>query len=278
MIWIPIGALWLQALQPQVTGGQDKAPSSKLADGAQQPAPAEAPDTHPPAVSGGTPTVTDAAELPAPGWLEFDPGALKDLDRDSMIGTPFTLKVTTNNNRLQYLLGFDGWEGQGGASGFGETYPGIHYLFLTQDKKGFDVAGKILLKIPTSSPSVQGTGRVDYSAFGLVSRDFTKWGLHGDFNVGISSLSRFQSAGYDSQYMVSGSTTSPITGGRWQYTNELVYFSPVAGQDYHLTMMHGISYAAHRYATYSAAIQVGLHGDIPRYQLLFAASFNVGQL
>ena len=151
-------------------------------------------------------------------------------------------------------------------------------MFFTQDKKGFDVAGKILLKIPTSSPNVQGTGKVDYSVFGLASRDLTKWGFHSDFNLGVSALSRFGSPGYDNQVLLSGSTTSPIQGGRWQYTNELVYFSPMAGQDYHLTMMHGISYAEHRYATYSAAIQIGLHGDIPRYQLLFAASFNVGQL
>jgi hypothetical protein len=78
--------------------------------------------------------------------------------------------------------------------------------------------------------------------------------------------------------MVSGSTTSPIPGSRWQYTNELVYFSPLAGQEYQITMMHGFSYAAHRYATYSAGLQVALHGEIPRYQLLLAASFNLGHL
>lgn len=237
--------------------------------------PADSPDTHPLGVSGGTPTVTDAAELSAPGWLEFDPGALKDLDLDSIAGTPVTFKYTTLNNRLQYLLGSSGYVWQDAHTrGLGDTYPGIHYLFFTQDKKGFDVAGKILLKVPTASKDIGGTGRMDYSVFALASRDFTKWGFHGDFNAGISTLSRAEGPGYDNQVLLSGSTTSPIPGGRWQYTNELVYFSPMPGQDYQLTTMHGISYAAHRYATYSAAIQIAIHGDIARYQFLVAASFN----
>jgi len=245
---------------------------------AQAPA-ADAPDTHPPAVSGGTPTVTDAAEMSAPGWFEFDPGVLKDLDRDTLVGTPFTLKFTTNNNRLQYLLGSDGYiSDASNTNGIGDTYPGVHYLFLNQEKHGFDVAGKLIVKVPTASAQVGGTGRLDYSGYALASRDFTKWGFHGDFNAGISALSRAAGPGYDNQTLLSGSTTSPIPGGRWQYTNELVYFSPLPGQDYRLTTMHGFSYAAHRYATYSAALQIAIHGDIPHYQLLFAASFNIGHL
>ncbi len=240
-----------------------------------KPADATPPDTHPPAVSGGTPTVTDQATLSAPGWVEFDPGVLKDLDRQSFVGTPLTLKFTTNNNHLQYLLGSDGLVFLShNTSGMGDTYPGVHYQFLSEEKHGFDVAAKFILKVPTAPTSI-GTGRPDYSAYALASRDFTKWQFHGDFNFGVSELSRAGDPGYDRQVLLSASTTSPFRGGRWQYTNELVYFSPIQGQAYQLTTMHGFSYAAHRYATYSAALQIGLNGDIPRYQLLFAASFNL---
>jgi hypothetical protein len=273
VILIPLVAVVIPVLiqQPATPAPAQAAPAQ-----AQTP---EAPDTHPPAVSGGTPTVTDAAELSAPGWFELDPGVLKDLDHDALLGSPGTLKFTTTNNRLQYLLGTDGFVQQDlHTRGIGDTYPGVHYLFLTQDKHGFDVAGKIIVKVPTASKDLGGTERFDYSAFALASRDFTKWGFHGDFNAGISALSRGDGPGYDNQVLLSGSTTSPIPGGRWQYTNELVYFSPMPGQDYRLTTMHGLSYAAHRYATYSAAVQVALHGDIPHYQLLLAASFNIGHL
>lgn len=269
----------LSALMVSCT--QQATPPAQLPQ-AQTPAAApsgDPPDTHPPAVSGGTPTVTDAAEMSAPGWFEFDPGALKDLARDSLFGTPFTVKFTAVNNRVQYLVGSDGFiERDSHTRGIGDTYPGVHYLFLTQDTAGFDVAGKLLAKVPTAKVDTGGTGKYDVSGYVLASRDFTKWGFHGDFNAGIASLSRQDDPGYDTQYMCSGSTTSPFQGGRWQYTNELVYFSPIAGQEYQLTMMHGVSYAAHRYATYSAAIQVAFHGDIPRYQLLLAASFNLGHL
>jgi hypothetical protein len=281
MLFLPTAILAIRIIFQQATAqaepskpGQSTPPAAAAA--AQG---TEAPDTHPPAVSGGTPTVTDAAELSAPGWFELDPGVLKDLDRDALLGTPLTLKFTATNNRLQYLLGSDGFVQQDAHTrGVGDTYPGVHYLFLTQEKNSWDVAGKILLKVPTASQDLGGTGRFDYSGFVLASRDFTKWGFHGDFNAGVSALSRPNGPGYDNQTLVCGSTTSPIQGGRWQYTNELVYFSAIPGQDYRLTTMHGISYAAHRYATYSAGVQLALHGDIPRYQLLLAASFNIGHL
>ena len=275
MILISIPILQFPLASILVTqAAQTPAPPTQAA--AAKPADDEK-DTHPPAVSGGTPTVTDAATLSAPGWIEFDPGVLKDIDRDSLLGTPLTLKLTTTNNRLQYLLGSDGYVRQdSGAKGIGDTFPGIHYLFLNQEKTGFDVAGKLLLKVPTASGTVGGTSRFDYSVFALASRDFTKWGFHGDFNLGLSYLSRAGDPGYDTQTLMSGSTTSPFPGGRWQYTNELVYYSGFAGTPARITTMHGFSYAAHRYATYSAGLQVGLQGDIPRYQVLLAASFNLG--
>jgi hypothetical protein len=217
--------------------------------------------------------------MSTPGWIEFDPGVLKDLQRDSFLGTPYTLKLTSANNRVQYLLGSDGFIQRNIHSrGVGDTYPGVHYLFVTQDKRGFDVAGKLVLKVPTAQSDIGGTARYDYFGYLLASRDLTKWGLHGDFNVGLASLSRQGDPGYDTQYMVSGSTTSPIQGGRWLYTNELVYFSGFPGQDYQVTTMHGVSYALHRYAIYSAAVQMAIHGDIPKFQLLLAASFNLGHL
>jgi hypothetical protein len=271
-------AFALQVPTPKPPSGSPaQAPAAPTQD-ATKPSDATPPDTHPPAVSGGTPTITDQATLSAPGWVEFDPGVLKDLDRTSFLGTPLTLKYTTTNNHLQYLLASDGFVFLNDSTfGLGDTYPGVHYQFLTEEKHGCDVAGKFILKVPTA-PTTIGTGRPDYSAFALASRDFTKWGFHGDFNAGISELSRTGNPGYDRQAMVSASTTTPLKGGRWQYTNELVYFSGIEDQTFQLTTMHGFSYAAHRFATYSAAVQVGFHGDVPRYQLLFAASFNLFKL
>ena len=231
-----------------------------------------------PPVSGGTPTITDAAELSAPGWVELDPGVLKDLVGDPNVGFPATLKYTTRNNRLQYLLATDSVVTQGSTTGFGDTYVGAHYLFKTQDKGGYDIALKGIIKIPTAPIDVGGTGKYDLSAFLLVSRDITKWGLHEDMNAGISAIGNSPQAGYTGQALLSYSTTTPFRGGRWQYTNEVVYLSALPDDGARVTTMHGFAYSAHVYEVYSAALQVRLEGDIPRFQFLLAASFNVAKL
>ena len=236
-------------------------------------------DRHPPAVTGGTPTITDTASLSPPGWLEFDPGSLKSLNRDRILGTPFTLKLTDNNRRLQYRFGTDGYIREGNsADGYGDTYMGIHYLIAAQERVGFDIAGRFTLKLPTSRPALGGTKKFDYYGLLLASRDFTKWGFHGDFNVGLSDLSRPGLPGTDTQLLLAASTTSPIKGGRWQYTNELVYASPILGQHSRFTTMHGFAYAAHRYEVYSLAVQYEMHGDGATVQVLAAGSFYLGKI
>jgi hypothetical protein len=234
-------------------------------------------DTSPPAVNPGRPTITDPASLTAPGWLETESGGMKNLDRDRSFSTPFVLKLTSLNNRLQYRLGFDGliFPGQG-ANGFGDTTAALQYLFAPQSKTGYDLAGRIALKIPTA-PDFLGTRKIDYNIQFLASRDFSP-SLHGDFNLGLANLSRQGAPGTDNQFVATASFTLPIKGGRWQYTNEIVYASPIQGQKSELTTMHGFTYAVHRYDVYDVAIQWQLHGDGANVQLLFGKTFFLGRL
>jgi hypothetical protein len=258
-----------------------KVPDKQAADKQTPAAPGAGPeaDHGPPGVTGGTPTITDTATLSPPGWIECDPGSLKNLDRDRILGTPVLFKMTSGNRRLQYRLATDGYIRDGNkADGFGDTYAGLHYLLASQEKVGYDVAGRFTVKIPTSRPALGGTNKFDFNGLLLASRDFTKWGFHGDFNAGLASLSRPGAPGTDTQYLLAASTTSPIRGGRWQYTNELVYLSPIAGQSGRLTTMHGFAYAVHRYEVYSAALQWQLHGDGATLQVLVAGSFFIGKL
>src|SRR5579862_2463356 len=259
-----------KAVTPSGPQGDGKTPPASTAPDAGKSG-ATAPDNKPPAGTGGTPTSTDTAALTLPGWVECDPGSLKNLNRDRILGTPFLLKVTAPNQRLQYRLAADGYVRLGSnINSYGDTYAGLHYLIAPQEKAGFDLAGRFTVKVPTADPQIGGTKKFDFYALFLASRDFTKWGLHGDFNVGLSSLTRPAASGTDQQYQLSGALTVPIRGGRWQYTNELVYLSPIAGQRDRTTTMHGFAFANHRYEVYSAAIQWQLHGDGPTFQLLVA--------
>lgn len=237
----------------------------------------EAPDKSPPAVNAGRPTVTDPAALTAPGWLETEFGGVKSLDRGRDFTTPFLLKLTSRNKRLQYRLATDGFLFPGqGSNGFGDTYAALQYLFAPQDRAKFDFAGRATVKIPTA-PAFLGTRKFDYNLLLLASRDFSP-ALHGDFNLGFSSLSRQGGPGTDGQIMASASLSLPIKGGRWQYTNELVYFSPIQGSRAQVTTMHGFTYAVHRYDVYDVAVQWQLHGDGATWQLLFGRTFHLGRL
>ena len=287
-----IAALFLPLLLCGRAGAQDgKATPQKSADG--KPAPPKSPnDTQAPAkssdgqaegerpaVNPSIPTITDSAALTPPGWLEADFAPFKNLDRDRLLGTPLLLKLTSKNLRVEYRLATDGYLRLGdGSDGFGDTYAAAQYLFKTQNRAGFDVAGRFTLKIPTQPTALSGTGKFDYNALFLFSRDFTKWQFHGDFNVGLSSLSRQGTPGTDQQFEITGATNTPIRGGRWVYQNELVYFSGVSGSSPRLTTMHAFSHAAHQYEVYSAGLQWQMQGDGPVFQIIFGAAFFPAKL
>lgn len=254
----------------------DKQPPDQNGKGAQT---AEKPDKSPPAVNPGRPTITDPAPLTAPGWLEAEFGGMQNLDRDRTFNTPLLLKLTLPNRRWQIRLATDGYlRATDRSDGLGDTYGSLQYLFTHQEKAGFDTAGRVTVKFPTARPALYGTKRFDYSGLLLASRDFTKWGLHGDFNLGIASLSRVDNPGTDTQILASTSFTFPIRGGRWQYFNELAYVSPIVGQRSQVTTMNGFAYAAHRYEVYDVAVQWSLHGDNAVFQVLFGRTFFFGRL
>ncbi len=250
-----------------------KQADGKAGDGKQEP------DNHPPSVTPSAPSITDTATLSAPGWIEADITGFKNLNRDRSFGTPSLLKLTAGNRRLQYRLATDGYIRQGDhTDGVGDTYFALQYLYKPQEKAGFDIAGRINTKIPTGRRELGGTQKFDVGALLLASRDFTKWQFHGDFNIGLSSLTRSGVPGVDYQVLLAASTTTPIRGGRWQYSNELVYFAPIQGQQYRVTTMHGFAFAQHRYEVYSAAVQWQLHGDAATVQVLLSGSFFPGKL
>ena len=90
-------------------------------------------------------------------------------------------------------------------------------------------------------------------------RGFTP-SLHGDFNLGLNSLTRQGAVGTDTQFQATASFTLPLKGGHWAYTNELVYNSPLNGVRASLTTMHGLTYAVRRYDVYDVAVHRQLCG------------------
>jgi len=236
------------------------------------------PDKNPPAVNGGRPTIADPAALTAPGWLETEFGLQKDLERDRDFSTPLLLKLTDRSRRLEYRLAFDGYAslGEDGTDGFGNTSAALQYLLAPQSRAGYDLAARAIVNFPTAGAGL-GTKKLDFGALLLASRDFSPW-IHGDFNVGLFSLTRQDAPGTDTQLLLAASFSFPFKGGRWSYTNELAYASPLAGQRAQLTTINGFTYAAHRYLVFDAALQWELYGDGAVFQVLAGSTFFLGRL
>ncbi|MDE2126881.1 MAG: hypothetical protein KGJ62_09855 [Armatimonadetes bacterium] len=261
MIWLATALAWPAAAFAQSPGGK----------------------ASPPAVNPGRPTVTDPASLTAPGWLETEFGGQDNWDRGELWSTPVVFKLTMKNQRVEYRLSSDGLLiVPHGADAIGNTYLAGEYLFRDQQHFGWDLTARYTLTLPTA-PSGFGSRKVDHAILLLASRDFAHSHhgdvtAHVDLNMGVADLARQSAGGRDTELLGTASFTFPLPGGRWQYTNELVYQSPIAGQRSQVTTMHGVSYAVHAWDVYDVALQWQLHGDGPVWQLLFGRTFFLGRL
>lgn len=230
-----------------------------------------------PSVNPGRPTVADPAALTAPNWIEVEFGIQRTLDPDAVLGSPLLLKFTTLNERLQYRVAFDGYlDVPGTDRGFGDSYFAMQYLIAKQGKSGYDVSVRGQVKFPTANSNL-GTGARDYSGLLLASKDYSNV-LHADFNLGVTALSRSGVPGYDNQLMAAASFSFPNPRSRWGYTNEIVYYSPTPGSEAAVTTLHGFTYAVNGHDVYDIGVQLGLQGDVPKWQLVFGRSWMLGHV
>ena len=137
-----------------------------------------------PAVTPYRPTVSNPADLSAPGWLEFEFGALSDHGSDSTRTDtlPWLLKYAfTENSGL--LFGGNAYERVRVAgesqSGFGDTFLEWKQRLPVSEGVAFGVEAGV--GVP-SAPSAFGIGKPDYIVNGIFSSDIGA--AHLDLNVG----------------------------------------------------------------------------------------------
>lgn len=155
-----------------------------------------------PTVTPYRPTVSNPADLPVPGWLELETGALHvDGADDSRADTaPWLLKYAFDENS-GVLLGGNAFARQataGGrsASGIGDTFLEFKQRFPVRAGMAFGVEAGVLA--PTAADGL-GIGKPAYLVNGIYSVDLPA--AHMDINVGgtryttlTSGASRWQSA------------------------------------------------------------------------------------
>ena len=134
------------------------------------------------------PSVSTPAQLPAPGQLELEFGALDSkLDDSRRASLPYTLKLAFTPE-WGVLVEGEGLVNQTGggdprARGLGDTTLVLKRAFLVDDATAFGL--ELGAKIPTAKDSI-GTGKSDYSLNGIFSRDLGS--VHMDINLNLTRL------------------------------------------------------------------------------------------
>jgi len=137
-----------------------------------------------PTVTPYRPTVSNPADLPVPGWLEFELGALSDRAADATrVDTlPWLLKYAFNENS-GLLFGGNAYGRVRAAgesqSGFGDTF--IEWKQRLPLREGVAFGVEAGVQLPTGA-SVLSAGKPAYIVNGIFSSDFGD--THLDLNVG----------------------------------------------------------------------------------------------
>jgi hypothetical protein len=146
----------------------------------------DAPDAEP-SVTPYRPTVSNPADLSAPGWLEGEFGGLhasnEDHSRDDSV--PWLLKYAFDEN-YGVLIGGNAYAssrvpGVADRSGFGDTSIEWKQRFPVADKTAFGIEAGVVL--PTAAHDL-GVGKPEWLVNGIFSSDLGA--LHLDMNLGAA--------------------------------------------------------------------------------------------
>lgn len=186
---------------------------------------ADADDSAEPSVTPYRPTVSNPADLPAPGWLEGEFGGLRT-NREDHTGSdsvPWLLKYAFDENH-GLLLGGNAYLGSrtpGGPShgGAGDTFVEWKQRFPVADKAAFGVEAGVVA--PTAARDL-GVGKPQWMANGIFSTDLGS--THLDLNLGAAH---------------GGEQATHVS--RWQMTWAAAVSAPLAhdwGAAFELSGMH----------------------------------------
>ena len=229
-----------------------------------------------------SPTVSDATDTASCGvlvvessWERQWPG---DAARDDSLGALFRFGIRPN---LELRWASDGAmfaeDGQGSASGIGDTYVGVKYRIREQSPHFPSLALRYTLKIPTASPEKGlGSGFADHEIGVLLSRDFRP--LHLDFTALQDFSGTEPGNGFEHTTWLALSATRNL-GRRASVYGESYGVLPlendnVAGAG----AIAGLSYRLNSRLVVFSAVDFALTDNLPRKRLLVSLSYAVGNL
>jgi len=238
---------------------------------------ASAPSSEEPAVTPYRPTVSNPADLSAPGWLEAELGGQRSYneDRSRNDSVPWVLKYAFDENH-GLLLGGGGYvsaqaPGAPSQASFGDTYLEWKQRFPVSDSAAFGIEAGVVA--PTATHNL-GAGKAQWLVNGIFSTDLGA--LHLDANLG-------ETRGGDTPAQVSSWQTgwaaaiSRPLAGNWGAAFELsgIYQQGAATQS---QALFALSYNWSRQLVLDCGAAYGLTHAAHDRSLFAGATFMIGRL
>jgi Putative MetA-pathway of phenol degradation len=157
------------------------------------------------------PTVSDPAQLPAPGQLELELGGQRTSGSGSSRSSPPYLLKLAFNEQWGLLVGGDAyvWQQQDGgrAEGSGDTSLTLKRAWIVDSATAFGM--ELEVKLPTAN-DVIGSGKADYTMTGIYSRDFGP--VHMDANLGATQLGQNDPGAARTQFNAATAFSTALAG------------------------------------------------------------------
>lgn len=165
------------------------------------------------------PTVSNPAQLPAPGQLELEVGGLRSRSTESRRSSiPYLLKLAFDP-QWGVLVGGDAhiWQrdDDGRAQGAGSTALTLKRAWMVDAATA--LGAELTARVPTGSERVGAGGKADYTVNTIASRDFGP--VHLDANFNATRLGSPDAGSSRALFGASASLAVPISE-RWGATGE----------------------------------------------------------
>jgi hypothetical protein len=228
------------------------------------------------------PTVSNGADTTQCGVLEAEYGFERQwpgggAHRDDLSGG---LRLGLTPQLDFHWASGDFWnivDEAGARTGFGDTWLGLKYHFLTQTKHRPSLGIFYQAKVPTADESKEiGSGEVDHAISFLVSKDISRF--HFDFNVTPLLAGRHGTVGVDHNTGLALSFSVPLTrrlgmvGEGYGYTllnDQTPAFASV---------MAGVTYQVHARLLLDAGFDIGVSSDAPDKRAFVGGTYAIGNL
>jgi hypothetical protein len=202
------------------------------------------------------PSVSNPAQLPLAGQIEFELGGISARNGDARRdGLPYLFKLAFNK-QWGVLLGGDAYVSERDASGsrvrgIGDTAVTLKRAFVMDDEMAYGL--EFGLKLPTAKEAT-GSGKADYTLNGIFSKDFGK--LHMDANLNFTRLGEADAGTSRAQTGLSAAFSLPVAD-KWSAIAELsgVRHNGEAGTSQLLT---ALAYSPSKWLTFDVGIAKGL--------------------